>query len=341
MHFELLDEQDGLSNHFINKMVYDSSGYLWIATVDGLNRYDGYSFKTFKHVEGDSTSIQKNMISGLTVDRKGNLWLGFSEGGMSRFDAGCQCFRNYYPNPKNGLVGSEYGNLYFDKNNILWFSGRSMGLNRFDATTGQVTTYHLPNIEQSYPERDRNNYNSVGKIYEAPDGMFWLCTANGLYTFDRRTESFQYLQYAKIDITKSRNDYFIGLVPEKDKGLWLGAWGGGVSFYDFATKKFSTYKYYPEDLLVAIGNIVQTIAEKDENELWVATSGEGLGVFNKHTGKFTFNESKSVTSSQFPIKLSTCILTMPDGTLFVNSEAGLMKYSPYSKLFNFKFLQIC
>jgi ligand-binding sensor domain-containing protein len=340
MQFDLLDEEDGLSNHGITQMTFDQSGYLWIATVDGLNRYDGYSFKICRHEDDDSTSVKSNFITGLQLDKNGRLWVSYGKGGLSAFEESCQCFNHYGKNDttKFSVDKTAMGRMFFDSENTLWFCGKALGLNKYDAVTGKVKNFHLPDIDNRYPEPDLSNYNGVNDIYER-DGLFWLATANGLYSFDKKTESFKYFQYAPIDINKARADYFLQILPENDKGFWLPSWGGGISWFDLKSEKFTTYRYISTDLNTAIGNIVSHIAVKDENTLWVLTSEKGLGTFDKRTGKYTFREDATQTNT-FPTRFTAFPLFTPEGIMFLSSETGLMKYNPYAKLFNYKVLPI-
>lgn len=342
MRFDLLDEEDGLSNHWINRMALDSSGYLWISSTDGLNRFDGHQFKVFRRVEGDSSSLLDNSGQIPFVDREGRLWIGYSGGGLSLFDETCQCFKNYLPSedkPEGLPFGTTYPILQ-DRRGAIWFSGRAMGLNAFHPGTGRVDHYDLPDIFPEYSESEQKSYNSVTAIYEDPDGLMWVCSANGLYTFHPETGHFSWKQYAQPDTRKARNDYFNCIIPDGTAGFWLSAWGGGVSYFDRRTEKFTTYRFNDLDLNTSIGNVVYQIEEKDEDELWVATGDRGLGIFHKKTGRFTFREMESTAlPGSFP-QTSAQILITPDRVMFVLTNDGLMKYNPNAHLFYFRRLPI-
>src|SRR5574339_432614 len=83
--FEHLSIEDGLSQNAGLDIFQDSRGYLWIGTQDGLNRYDGYGFKIFKHDPDDPTSLSHNSILAVAEDTKGYLWIGTWGGGLNRF----------------------------------------------------------------------------------------------------------------------------------------------------------------------------------------------------------------------------------------------------------------
>src|SRR3569833_1294105 len=75
LHFTHLGTANGLSELNPNSIIQDSRGFIWIATVDGLNRYDGYKFRVFRHDVKDTTTIANNYIQDIAEDREGNLWI--------------------------------------------------------------------------------------------------------------------------------------------------------------------------------------------------------------------------------------------------------------------------
>ncbi|MBP7513684.1 MAG: response regulator [Flavobacteriales bacterium] len=91
--FRALTIEDGLSQGMVNAIIQDKYGFMWLATKDGLNRYDGYSFTVFRHDPEDSTTVRNNYIYTLLEDRQGRLWVGTAEG-LDLFDRGTETFRH-------------------------------------------------------------------------------------------------------------------------------------------------------------------------------------------------------------------------------------------------------
>src|SRR6266498_4483715 len=93
--FEHLTIENGLSQNAGLSIFQDSKGYLWIGSQDGLNRYDGYNFKIYKHDPEDPKSISHNSILTIAEDKDGLLWIGTWGGGLNRFDPVTEKFTNY------------------------------------------------------------------------------------------------------------------------------------------------------------------------------------------------------------------------------------------------------
>lgn len=104
--FRHLSIDQGLSQGMINDMVLDSTGYLWIATKDGLNRYDGSRFKIFRNESSDPNSVSENFISNLHVDSDGRLWVVTQSKGLNLYDPETESFLRI--NAANSNVSSDF-----------------------------------------------------------------------------------------------------------------------------------------------------------------------------------------------------------------------------------------
>ena len=83
--FNHLSLEEGLSQSTVTAILQDSQGFIWLGTLDGLNRYNGYDFTIFQHEPADPTSLSANHISALYEDAFGTLWVATEGGGLSRF----------------------------------------------------------------------------------------------------------------------------------------------------------------------------------------------------------------------------------------------------------------
>ncbi|HLO16104.1 MAG TPA: two-component regulator propeller domain-containing protein, partial [Anaerolineales bacterium] len=131
--FEHFTIEDGLSQNAGLVIFQDRRGYLWFGTQDGLNRYDGFSFKIFKHDLDDPHSISHNSILAITEDKDGYLWIGTWGGGLNRFDPATETFVRYQYDPKepSSLGNDTVTSIKQDSTGALWV-GTLAGLDRYN-----------------------------------------------------------------------------------------------------------------------------------------------------------------------------------------------------------------
>ncbi len=127
--FERLSLEQGLSQASIICMLQDRKGFMWFGTRDGLNRYDGYRFKTYQNDPDDPHSLSGNFITVLLEDSRGFLWVGTDEG-LNRFDPEWERFYHYSaaPGERDALSHNEVISLLEDQHGTLWV-GTANGLN--------------------------------------------------------------------------------------------------------------------------------------------------------------------------------------------------------------------
>ena len=99
--FSGITTSDGLSHNSGLCILQDHKGFLWIGTQNGLCRYDGYSVKKFFHIPGDTSSLSGNYINSIFQDMSGTVWVGTNKGGINKFNAAKESFKNYQHNPSD------------------------------------------------------------------------------------------------------------------------------------------------------------------------------------------------------------------------------------------------
>jgi|GEM_PF-1665252 len=184
--FEHLSLAEGLSQSTVSAILQDHKGYLWFATLNGLNRYDGYVFAHFRHIPDDTNSISSDQIAALFEDRDNNLWVGTAFG-LNKFDRKQQRFVRFLHNPNDSTsVSNDNVNVIFeDRHGDLWV-GTSYGLNRFDRETATFShLFYDPNSPLSL------SHNRVLSLAEDSQGNLWIGTQRGLGKLDPEREHVQ------------------------------------------------------------------------------------------------------------------------------------------------------
>jgi signal transduction histidine kinase/ligand-binding sensor domain-containing protein len=268
----------------VTGILQDRKGFLWLATSEGLNKYDGYSFKVYKHDPDDPHSLGDNMIWAIYEGRAGLLWIGTDGGGLNRFDPQTERFTRYRhdPDDPHSLSHNVVQSIYEDRAGTLWVGTNGGGLNRFDPQTERFARYrHDPDDPYSLGS------DTVWTIYEDRAGVLWIGTwGGGLNRFDPQTERFTRYQHNPDDPHSLSNNVVWAIYEDRAGRLWIGSNGGGLDRFDPETERFIHYQHDSEDPDSLSDNIVQPIYEDRTGALWIGTNSGGLNRFDPETGQF-------------------------------------------------------
>lgn len=238
---ETWDIDDGLPILSVKDIAQTHDGYLWIATGNGLVRFDGVRFVVFNDI--NSKGIVDRDVIALNVDKEGNLWMG-TGGGLCRLNRGK--FTSF--TMKDGLSNNEITDLVSDSKGILWIGTRE-GLSRF--YRGRFT---------SYTTKDGLLNNAIFALCIDHQEDLWIGTPGGLSRFNGK----KFTNYTERDGLPGNNVY--ALTEDRQGALWIGTARGGVC--RFSRGKFTTFNS-KHGLST---NKITSIFEDRRGNLWVGTA---------------------------------------------------------------------
>ena len=277
--FESLSVSGGLYANNINDIVQDCHGFLWLASDNGLYKYDGYKFTVYRVNPVDPYSISNNKLTSLLESHqegKDLLWIGTDGGGLNKLDLDTERFNCYKFDPKNSncLSDNRVEVIYEDKNSVLWIGTKGGGLNKFD-TKSELFSQYL-------------NKNWIREISEDINGILWIAAYDkGCFRFDPKSE--QFINYTGIDNNTSglSNPVVSSILVDSSKTIWIGTYGGLDKLVHMdstmSPAKFINYKPISGK---TVDEFIYSIYEKDKDNLWISTLRGGLYEFNKNTGRF-------------------------------------------------------
>lgn len=301
-HFQV---ENGLSNNAVICSLQDKKGFLWFGTKDGLDRFDGYSFKVFRSDPDDSGSIGSNFIHCLYEDPDGALWVG-TEKGLYQHDATTESFRVL-----RGTSSGQIRDIQRDKEGNLWF------------ISGFTLCRYVPS-------KDTTTYYSIDQYFEATslcrssDGDLWISTSSGFVEkWVPANNSFTAFNLFTHSI-QTPNKWIEKIYGTTDGAILAGSSIHGAKLFDI---RHATYKdiltYNTDKTTIFARNFIQT----SENEYWIATES-GIYIYNIKTGSLT-NLSKKYND---PYSLSdNAVYTFckdKEGGIWAGTYFGGVNYYP-------------
>jgi len=259
--FRHLNNSDGLPVNQINSIFQDSRGHIWVGTSDGLSRYDGYLFTTYKFDEDDPNSLSNNFVRDITEDADGMLWIA-TNGGASRFNPSTGQFTRYQHNPENenSLGGDTIISVFADSVGNIWFGGiPPNGLNKLNIETDVMTRY-------AAGERELAN-GAAWSMVEDESGIIWMMFDGMIQRYDPETDTFRLIH---MPLGEKR---LLTLVQDKNGRLWLGG-STGLFQFDLETETLTHYN---------IANSMEGLIMDENGRLWIGTQQEGVFVFDPQT----------------------------------------------------------
>ncbi|HCZ37569.1 MAG TPA: hypothetical protein DHV26_16740 [Cytophagales bacterium] len=325
---------DGVVSPLVYDVLQDSYGLLWLATANGLQKYDGYRFETFKNVSGKPTSLQDNTVWALYEDTNHDIWVSNGKG-VSKYIRSKNQFKNYHFAPLFGF-GSDSevrGYKFFkDSQGVLWANTLNIQLVWYDSNddTWKRAVYEVPGV----PEPDHIGHSH--ELVEDSNGNLWLASWNyGLMRKSKNENAYKPISATKLgfDFTSALN-IITALYMDSTNTLWITT-RAGVYKYDTEKEVLRTIKNFTDDSENGWTQMNQILPDKEGN-IWIANNLRGAFKFEGITDNYTEIQIEGKMKLRGYGWTITLTQFMQDRTgifWFGTAETGLMKYDPVNKPF--------
>jgi signal transduction histidine kinase/ligand-binding sensor domain-containing protein/DNA-binding response OmpR family regulator len=284
--FSRLNISNGLSHNQVTCIFKDSKGFMWFGTASGLNRYDGYTFKVFRHEVNNKNSINDDFITNIFEGPDKKLWIT-TPSGYSFYDPETEQFNNDVLSMLSALKLPGYpfvSKILHNGKGDFWFLCHGSGLCRYNELKKTATRYyHSHNSNPSL-------YSSfVTDIVQDTAGNIWLAYDDGvveLFDIKRNTITYHTDIFKKAANNKSRN-YSITIDSDGDLWVFTPNMDSGVYYYSRRTGRFRYFtKESSETPLTS--NIITSIIQADDGLMWISTDHGGINLLDKKSGKITY-----------------------------------------------------
>jgi diguanylate cyclase (GGDEF)-like protein len=270
--FDHLSLEQGLSQSTVMDVLQDRQGYVWLATEDGLNRHDGYSFKVYRHDPADDSSLPSSFVWDVEEDAAGDLWVATTSG-LARLERSTERVRR-----QEGLPAHHVRVLrYAEKENVLWVGTREDGLVRLEVATGQWRRLTHDDADPASLSSDQ-----VYALLLDGKGRLWVGTEGGLDLLLEDGKHFRHFGAGGAGLSEAK---VRALLEDDASAIWVGTSAGGLNRLDPETGRVERFRHDADDAASLAHDQVRALLQDADGRLWVGT-GDGLDLFDSVRGGF-------------------------------------------------------
>lgn len=277
LQFDHYSVREGLSEINVLCMMQDHKGQMWFGTFDGVNKFNGYSFKTYKGNPGKSFSLVNYRIDKIREDRDGYLWLITYDGRTYRFDPSTEEFLQI---PQCQELYKDYklpiNNITILNDGSVWLSGEEDGC--FKVTKSD--SRNKVNITHYNTSNGLLSNNHINKIFQDKGQNTWILTANGLNLLKRNATK-------PVQLFSEKVAGGMLSITESGPFIWIGGEHGKLRIYDSRKGAF-------DGIMTPVLSGIINIHQVNKEEIFLLTDKSGFLLYNTKTAQFkAFNKSNN------------------------------------------------
>jgi len=320
----LYQEQSAIySDGSVHAITQDHHGFIWFGTLEGLNRYDGYSVITYPFEDHHPLSRLIKKITSIVEDSKGKLWIGTHGGGLSLFNQATESFEHFNKNrsEQNNLTSNNVNVIYEDSNGKLWI-GTDNGLNIFNESQLNFVRFD----DQANPTTSLG-HSSITAIAEGNEGNLWIGSDNkGLYRLNLQSLSVTNFSNKTDDSNSLVSDNVTSLLFDDKRNLWIGSHYSGLSLLNTEKNTFIRHQHLDKDIYSISDDSIHTIFFASTGRVLVATN-KGLNQWLPNSRRFTVYQKERIDSVNTSGDIVYSILQDKSELLWIGTNLGLYKWN--------------
>jgi len=283
--FSHLNINNGLSHNNVTCIFKDNQGFMWFGTLSGLNRYDGYKFKIFKHAVSDTTSLDDDYIVSISEGPESKLWIE-TRNGFNIYDPAAEKFSHNITGYLHslGLHDKFITAIKKDHAGNFWFLHASWGIYKYNPATHKATHF-----THSTTDTTSICFNVASDLAEDSKGNIWLVYRNGeMERMGPKTMRINYRSHIFTPLPVELNtSYKIVIDRQDDIWAYVPTYSAGVYFIDIKNKIIKHIDKGNDDAHLNT-DVVSSVAQDDKDRVWIATDHGGVNILNKQDFKFRY-----------------------------------------------------
>ena len=319
-----------ISHDFIWDILEDSQQTLWVATPNGLNRFnrETNTFTRFQNDPSNPDSLSNNDLYTMFEDSDANLWLGTRDG-LDLFNRETGKFSHFRhdANDQESLSDDIVFSIHQDKRKRLWIGTQYGGLNLYDPATQTFSRFNFGE------QVSGGESVSIRNIKSDVNNTLWLATDNGLYRFEPDTGAIRLFQHDENNPNSLSTNRLWSIFIDNDQTLWITSDHGGLNIYNPATNTFSHYRHNPFDIRTINSDKVRDVYQDTSGNFWVALFPSGVDYINLRSSAFKVYRSDPADPNSLLSNAIDTIHSATDENIWVGTESGASLFNPTTNTF--------
>ncbi|MGO2372219.1 MAG: EAL domain-containing protein [Pseudoalteromonas prydzensis] len=312
-----LSPSEGLSQSYVSTMLIDNSGYLWLATEGGLNRYDGYQVV---HVAGPNGELNEAIIDVIYQDPAGYIWIASLVAGLFRYDPSTDSYQQFLSKPvsEEQILSQSVFTMVATDEKSLWI-GRGWDFARLDLATGQIeTVFELPERTRRSMIRDLLHYK----------GYIFIAASSGAYVYHIETGQYRKLEHLSAEPDHVYQNYIKSFAIGENEQLLVGAVRGlyQVDISDLPSMFERPDIPFKNKTILDDLNVWKIISEQGALDLG---TDKGLFKFDLATGELTKNNRLEESKYSLVDPSIIDIVKDKNGAMWAATKSDGAFYLPY------------
>jgi signal transduction histidine kinase/ligand-binding sensor domain-containing protein len=326
--FKRWSVNDGLSHNYVREILQDREGFIWVATEDGLNQFNGYTFQIYLQSHVINKVSVSHAIMALEEDKYGNIWVGTWGGGIYIYDKKQSRFQKLSSaDTANGLsLSSDFiYDLYSDSEDNMWVGTADNGVDKLNIDTW--SSVHYGEIQDGLYGLTSNRAIS---ITEDQKKNIWIATlGGGLNCLDPRTGKVTKYRHVPGNAQSLADDKVYCIVNDKQNRLWIGTWDHGLDVFDPETKTFTHFRHRSGQKGGLPNDQVWTLALRQNGAVWVGTD-DGLAVYSESSHRFSVYKNDPFDTKSLSANTIKCVYSDRQDRMWVGTyNSGINLYDKY------------
>ncbi len=316
---ERLTTEDGLPQGTVYDTLQDSKGFVWLATEDGLIRYDGHDLVRYAHSRKNRGGLPGNFIRQIVEDQDSNLWITIKDSGLVRWNRATDQFTTYRHDPanKNSLASNLVKALLIDSRGRIWIGLPEAGIDILDPKTGR-----FEHLRKNPSRSDRLIDDRVNVLAMDRSGAIWAGTESGLSRFRDQGPSAEQIPMPGGPVSQ--------ILEDRNGRLWVGTMNGGLMEISNSGKLLRQWRHDATQPTSLIDNDVRAILEDSKGRLWIGTA-LGLDLLDAARNEFSHYQHRNDDASSLSDSYIMSLYEDYTGLVWIGTRAGgVNRWNPHS-----------